>query len=87
MLYFFEELAKWIDEESPVDIIYFDVKKALSKVPHQILLLNLSAHGIGNGIIDRVETWLTARRQRVVIDGGGIQTRNNFSVGYHKDQY
>ena len=37
-------------------------------VPHQRLLLKLKAHGIGDGITDWVEQWLTDRRQRVVVD-------------------
>ena len=38
-------------------------------MPHQRLLLILKAHGIGVGIIDWIEQWLTDRRQRVVVDG------------------
>ena len=64
-----EEITKWIDEGSPVDIIYLDFQKAFGKVPHQRLLLQLKAHGIGDGIIDWIEQWLIDRRQRVVIDG------------------
>ena len=69
MLYFLEEITKWIDEGSPVDIIYLDFQKAFDKVPHQGLLLKLKAHGIGDGVIDWIEQWLTDRRQRVVVDG------------------
>ena len=29
---FFEEITKWIDEGSPVDIIYLDFQKAFDKV-------------------------------------------------------
>ena len=38
-------------------------------MPHQKLLLKLKAHGIGEGIIDWIEQWLTNRRQRFVVDG------------------
>ena len=38
-------------------------------MPHQRLLLKLKAHGIGDGIIDWIEQWLTERRQRVIEDG------------------
>ena len=69
MLCFLEEISKWIDEGSPVDIIYLDFQKVFDKVVHQRVLLNLKAHGIGDGIIDRIEQWLTYRRQRVVVDG------------------
>ena len=71
MLYiFFEEITKWIDEGSQVDIIYLDFRKAFDKVPHQRLLLKLKAQGIRDGIIDWIEQWLTDRRLHVVVDGG-----------------
>ena len=69
MLCFLEEIIKWIDEGSPVDIIYLDFQKAFDKVPHQRLLLKLKAHDIGDRIIDWIEQWLTDRRQHVVVDG------------------
>ena len=69
MLCFWEEITKWIDVGSPVDIIYLDFQKAFDKVPHQRLLLKLKAHGIGDSITDWIEQWLTDRRQRVVVDG------------------
>ena len=69
MLCFLEEITKWIDVGSPVDIIYLDFQKAFDKVPHQRLLLKLKAHGIGASITDWIEQWLTDRRQRVVVDG------------------
>ena len=69
MLCFLEEITKWIDVGSPVDIIYLDFQKAFDKVPHQRLLLKLKAHGIGDSITDWIEQWLIDRRQRVVVDG------------------
>ena len=58
-----EEIAKWVDEGSPVDVIYLDFQKAFDKVP-----LKLKSHGMGNSIINWIEQWLTDRRQRVVVD-------------------
>ena len=69
LLYFFEETTKWVDEGSPVDVIYLDFQKAFDKVPHQRLLLKLKSHGMGNSIINWIEQWLNDRRQRVVVDG------------------
>ena len=66
---FFEEITKWVDDGSPVDVIYLDFQKAFDKVPHQRLILKLKSHGMGNRIINWIEQWLTDRRQRVVVDG------------------
>ena len=38
-------------------------------MPHQRLILELKAHGIGNDVINWIEKWLTHRRQRVIVDG------------------
>ena len=52
-----------------MDVVYLDFQKAFDKVPHQILLLKLKAHGIGSDVITMIEQWLTHRRQRVIADG------------------
>ena len=69
LLCFFEEITKWVDEGSPVDVIYLDFQKAFDKVPHQRLILKLKSHGMGNSIINWIKQWLKDRRQRVVVDG------------------
>ena len=61
MLCFFEEITKCINVGSPANIIYIDFQKASDKVPHQRLLLKVKAHGIGDGITDWIEPWLTDR--------------------------
>ena len=69
LLCFFEEITKWVDDGSPVDVVYLDFQKAFDKVPHQRLILKLKARGIGNNVINWIEKWLTHRRQRVIVDG------------------
>ena len=69
MCYVLEEITKWVDDGSPVDVIYLDFQKAFDKVPHQGLMRKLKSHGMGNSIINWVEQWLTDMRQRVVVDG------------------
>ena len=69
LLCFLEEITKWVDDESPVDVVYLDFQKAFDKVPLQRLLLKLKAHGIGNDVINWIEKWLTHRRQSVIVDG------------------
>ena len=46
-----------------------DSRKLFYKVPHYRLILKLKSHGIGIGIINWIEQWLSGRRQRVVVDG------------------
>ena len=69
VLFFFEEITKWVDDGSPVDVIYLDFQKAFDNVPYQRLILKLKSHGMGISIINWIEQWLTGRRQRVVADG------------------
>ena len=55
LLCFFEEITKWVDDGSPVDVVYLDFQKAFDKVPHQRLLLKLKGHGIGNDVINWID--------------------------------
>ena len=80
LLCFFEEITKWVDDGSPVDVIYLDFQKAFDKVPHQRLILKLKSHGMGNSIINWIEQWLTDRRQRVVVDGEVSSWKSVLSV-------
>ena len=52
VLCFFEEITKWVDDGSPVDVVYLGFQKAFDKVPHQRLLLKLKAHDIGNVVVN-----------------------------------
>ena len=66
---FLVEITKWVDDGSPVHVIYLDFQKAFDKVPHQRLIRRLKSHGMGNSILNWVEQWLTDRRQMVFVDG------------------
>ena len=59
LLCFLEEMTKWVDDGSPVNVVYLDFQKAVDKVPHQRLLLRLN----GNDVINWIERWLTHRRR------------------------
>ena len=58
VMFFFEEITKWVDEGSPVDIIYLDFQKAFDKLPHHRIILKLKSHGMGNIITNWIEQWL-----------------------------
>ena len=52
-----------------MDSIFLDFAKAFDKVPKERLLAKLAAHGIGGQVLPWVRSWLTARSQRVVLNG------------------
>ena len=60
---FLEEITKWVDDGSSVDVIYLDFQKAFDKVPHQRLIRKLKSHGMGNSIINWIEQWLSNRQE------------------------
>ena len=82
----FWKKSLWIDEGSPVDIVYLGFQKAFDKVQHQKVLLKLKVRGIGDGIIDWIEQWLTDRRQRVAVVGEVTNWKSVFS-GVPQYQY
>ena len=55
MLCFLEEITKWVDDGSLVDVIYLDFQNEFDKVPHQRLIIKLQSHGMGNSIINWIE--------------------------------
>jgi hypothetical protein len=50
-----------------VDVIFLDFAKAFDSVPHQRLLLKLSAHGIKGKLLKWIKDFLYSRKQRVVM--------------------
>ena len=38
LLCFLEEFTQWVDDGSPVDVVYLEFQKAIDKVPHQTYL-------------------------------------------------
>ena len=53
----------------PVDVIYFDFKKAFNSVPHAHLLTKLKAYGTSGRLLDWIKSFLTNRKQRVLVSG------------------
>ena len=63
LLEFLDEVGDNVDRGIPVDVIYLDFAKAFDKVPH----MRLERYGINANIVRWIKTWLSGRRQRVVI--------------------
>ena len=69
LLEYTEIISKWVDDGSPVGVIYLDFQKAFDKVPHQRLLIKLKSHGMGVNIVTWIQNWLIDRKQRVSVEG------------------
>ena len=63
------DLAQIVDSRSQADLIIMDFSKAFDTVPHNRLLVKLQNAGIRNNILTWIESFLTKRHQRVVLDG------------------
>ena len=66
---FIETLTDYVDQGYPVDVIFVDFQKAFDKVPLGRLLLKVKAMGIGSLVANCIESWLSDRKKRVVING------------------
>ena len=69
LLQFIETVTVYVDQGYPVDVIFVDFQKAFDKVPHGRLLLKVKVMGIGSQVANWIESWLSDRKQRVVING------------------
>ena len=69
LLEYLEDLTKLIDEGNCLDIVYLDFAKAFDKVPHQRLIAKINAAGIGGSVATWISSWLSDRKQRVVLNG------------------
>ena len=72
-----EVIHDWADileNKSQIDIIYLDYRKAFDSVPYERLLVKLQAYGIRGKVLQWIRNFLTAREQRVVINGVASKT-------------
>ena len=69
LLEFLEKATTVVDGGEGFDIIYLDFAKAFDKVPRERLLRKVRAHGIRGRVLEWIRSWLTGRRQRVVLNG------------------
>ena len=61
--------ATALDQGRQVDVVCLDFSKAFDKVNHVVLLQKLCNFGITGSLLQWCESYLSNRRQRVVLDG------------------
>ena len=69
LLIFVDELLCSMSEGKQIDAIIMDFSKAFDMVPHNSLLFKLSGYGIQDKTLDWIESFLSDRSQRVVVEG------------------
>ena len=69
LLDFFEVATESFDKGTQLDVSYLDFSKAFDRVPHKRLCLQMKCHGIGGSTLKWIETWLSGRQQRVLLNG------------------
>ena len=65
-------LDQWtsiLDRGGSIDVVYFDFMKAFDKVPHGQLLMKLKSYGIDEEPLEWIKSFLSCRKQRVVVNG------------------
>ena len=56
-----------LNENKSVDVLYTDFEKAFDKVSHKKLIIKLYAYGIRGRLLDWIKSYLSGRKQRVVM--------------------
>ncbi|XP_063688434.1 uncharacterized protein LOC134821660 [Bolinopsis microptera] len=69
LLHHFDDVLDSLSNNSDFDSIYLDYAKAFDKVDHKLLLRKLQLYGIHPKIIKWIESFLSDRKQAVVVDG------------------
>ena len=62
-----------LDKKESLDAVYLDFQKAFDTVPHQRLLTKLKAYGVHGSVHAWINSFLSQRKQRVVVNGAYSQ--------------
>ena len=69
LTFLFNAFCKALDSEKEVRVVFCDVSKAFDRVWHKGLLCKLKAAGISGSLLSWFSSYLSGRRQRVVLPG------------------
>ena len=64
-----DDWTETIDRGEELDTIYLDFLKAFDTVPHKRLINKLKAYGIKGNILNWIHSFITNRKQKVVVNG------------------
>ena len=69
LLQLLDYLTHHLDNGYSINVIYLDFQKAFDTVPHQRLLQKLTLFGIHGKLLTWIESFLSDRKQQVVLNG------------------
>ena len=69
LLHHFDDVFESLTNRADFDSIYLDYAKAFDKVDHKLLIRKLHLYGLNPKIIKWIESFLSDRKQAVVVDG------------------
>ena len=69
LVQFVSQLCLNVDKSVQCDIVYTDFSKAFDTVSHEYLILKLKSFGISGNLLNWFKSYLSGRKQRVVLDG------------------
>ena len=69
LLTHYDRIISLLEKGLNVDTIYLDFAKAFDKVDHSLVLKKLSILGVRGKILQWIESFLTSRTQRVMVNG------------------
>jgi len=79
LLTHFDSVLTKLEEGKDVDVIYIDFSKAFDKVDHTILMNKLKAVGLCSKLLTWIESFLTNRKQMVVVNGATSEVAETIS--------
>ena len=68
-----------LDEDAHADVVYLDFSKAFDKVDHAIVLQKIKRLGIDGKILKWLKSFLTERKQSVMVNGVKSEPQNVLS--------
>ena len=74
-----DSMLSLLEEGAPVDIFYFDFRKAFDSVPHYRLLSKLQNMGITGKTLDIIRDFLSGRSMRTCVGGKFSSSRRVIS--------
>ena len=74
LLSFLDEVADRLDRGDPVEVLYFDFRKAFDSVNHRLLGAKLRAYGVANNVCTWIDGFLKDRIFRVRIRDSSSET-------------